>query len=175
QRGRAVLGDVVSRESGAGPAAAPASRPGARAEEPAQPRRGLLGPDRCDAEGGLPADLASQARVHGARAADLGGARAAGAQARNAVVRLQPRRLARRARAGGAGGGARRIFRDRGEAGARTAHGRRHEHRGATPRRRAGGIGRMRRWLVLLLLVVAPPLAAQPAGLPTRDGLPTLA
>ena len=33
----------------------------------------------------------------------------------------------------------------------------------------------MSRWLVCLLLLVALPLQAQPSGLPTRDGLPTLA
>ena len=39
-------------------------------------------------EGELPADLAAQARVHGAREGDLGRARPAEAQARGAVVRL---------------------------------------------------------------------------------------
>ena len=55
---------------------------------------GRLGADRRDAEGELPADLAAQARVHGARQGDLGGARAAEAQAGSAVVRLFARRMA---------------------------------------------------------------------------------
>ena len=44
-------------------------------------------------EGGLPADLAAQARVHGEREEDLGGARPAQAQAGIAVVRLFARRV----------------------------------------------------------------------------------
>ena len=44
---------------------------------------GRLGADRRHAEGGLPADLAAQARIHGARQEDLGGARPAEAQARS--------------------------------------------------------------------------------------------
>ena len=54
---------------------------------------GRLGADRRHAEGGLPADLAAQARIHGARQGDLGGARPAEAQARGAVVRLFARRM----------------------------------------------------------------------------------
>ena len=59
---------------------------------------GRLGADRRHAEGGLPADLAAQARVHGARQGDLGGARPAEAQAGGAVVRLFARRMVGRAR-----------------------------------------------------------------------------
>src|SRR5205823_2516719 len=51
---------------------------------------------------------------------------------------------------------------------------RRHEHRGAAPRRRAVAVGRVMRAL-LMALVLASTAVAQPAGLPTRDGLPTLA
>ena len=47
-------------------------------------------------EGGLPADLAAQARIHGARQGDLGGARPAQAQAGIAVVRLFARRMVAR-------------------------------------------------------------------------------
>ena len=42
-----------------------APRPGPRAAQQAQRRRGRLGADRRDAQGGLPADLAAQARIHG--------------------------------------------------------------------------------------------------------------
>ena len=70
-----------------------APRPGPRPAQPAQRRPGRLGADRRHAEGGLPADLAAQARVHGARQGDLGGARPAEAQAGVAVVRLFARRM----------------------------------------------------------------------------------
>ena len=53
-------------------------------------------------EGGLPADLAAQARIHGARQGDLGGARPAEAQAGVAVVRLFARRMVAGVRRGGA-------------------------------------------------------------------------
>ena len=54
-----------------------ASRPGPRPAQQAQWRRGRLGADRRDAEGEFPADLAAEARIHGAREEDLGGARPA--------------------------------------------------------------------------------------------------
>ena len=51
--------------------------------------------DRRHAEGARPADLAAQARIHGARAGDLAGTRPAGAHAAAAVARLFARRLGR--------------------------------------------------------------------------------
>src|SRR5207244_1526567 len=132
-----------------------------------------LGADRRDAEGGLPADLATQARVHGARARDLAGARPAAAQARGAVVRLQSRRLARGARAGRPARRQGRVLPDGRETGAAPPQGCGNEQRGAASSRREGGIGRMIRWIIFFLVTTTA--QAQPAGLPTREGLPTLA
>ena len=60
-----------------------------------------IGADRRDAQGELSAGVAAQARIHGARAGDLGGAGPAAAEARGAVVRLFAGRVGRRARRGG--------------------------------------------------------------------------
>ena len=79
----------------------------------AERRRGRLGADRRDLEGRLPADLAAQARVHGERQEDLGGARPAEAQAGVAVVRLFARRMVAGVRRGGAARDARRLSRQR--------------------------------------------------------------
>src|SRR5205807_2410697 len=81
----------LPRESGTRPPDPPSSRPGARPEEQAKRRRRRFGADRRDDEGGFPPDLAAQARVHGAREGDLGGAGPAEAQARVAMVRLHAR------------------------------------------------------------------------------------
>ena len=48
-----------------------APRPGPRAAQRAQRRRGRLDPVRCDAEGGLPADLAADQAVHGEGASKI--------------------------------------------------------------------------------------------------------
>ena len=68
-------------------------------------------------EGGLPADLAAQARIHGARQGDLGGARPAQAQAGVAVVRLFARRVEPGVRRDGEARHRRRLSRQRGIAG----------------------------------------------------------
>ena len=82
---------------------------------PPQPdrQRGFGGVDRRDAEGGLPADLAAQARIHGELAQDLGGARPAQAAAGDAVVRLRPRRMERAPGAPGPARGRKRLLADR--------------------------------------------------------------
>ena len=93
QRRRAAVGDVVPRQCEPRHARSTASRPGSRTAQPAQQRPGWLGPDRRHFERGLPADLATQARIHGARQGDLGGTRLAQAQAGIAMVRLFARRM----------------------------------------------------------------------------------
>ena len=81
-------------------------------------------------EGRLPADLAAQARIHGARQGDLGGAWPAEAQAGVAVVRLFARRVVAGVRRSGAARDARRLSRQRQGAGEAPAQRRAHEHRG---------------------------------------------
>ena len=110
--------------------------------QPSQRRRGCERPDRRDAEGGLPADLAAEARVHGERPRDLGGARPAAAQAGDAVARLQPRRMVRRVRPRRAPRHRERLFRDRPHHRPAAAQGRGNEHRGSP-----GGRGRRDREL----------------------------
>src|SRR5262249_52095051 len=126
-----AVGDVVPRQPGARPADIAPPRPGARAAQQARRRRGRIGADRRDHEGGFPADLASQARIHGAREGDLGGAQAAQAQARGAVVRVFAGRVVERAGARGRARGERRLLRDREDAGQAPAQRREDEHRGA--------------------------------------------
>src|SRR3954464_6405924 len=91
------------------------------------------------------------------------------------MVWLQPRGMAGGSRGGGAGRGARRLLCDRRKAGQPPAQRCANEHRSAHAGRRAHRVGRMSRALLALLWVLGGPLLAQPAGLPTRDGLPTLA
>src|SRR4051812_19219621 len=91
------------------------------------------------------------------------------------MVWLQPRGMAGGSRGGGAGRGARRLLCDRRKAGQPPAERCANEHRSAHAGRRAHRVGRMSRALLALLWVLSAPLLAQPAGLPTRDGLPTLA
>src|SRR5881392_1692794 len=129
--------DVLPRQPRPGSADPAAPRPGARATQQAQQRRGCVGADRRDDEGGFPADLAAQARVHGARKGDLGGARPAQAQARVAVVRLLARRVARRAGVRRGHGGEGRLLRDQKAPGEAAPQGRGHEHRGARAARPA--------------------------------------
>ena len=90
---RAVLGDVLPRQSDARHARAAAPRPGPRPPQRPQRRPGRLGADRRDAEGKLPADFAAEARIHGERQEDLGRAGPAQAQAGIPVVRLFARRM----------------------------------------------------------------------------------
>ena len=113
ERRRAAVGDVLPGQSDARHARAAASRPGPRPAQQAQRRRGRLGADRRHAQGEFPADLAAQARIHGERQEDLGGARPAQAQAGSALVRLFARRMVRRARRRRGARHARRLFRHR--------------------------------------------------------------
>ena len=131
ERRRDPVGDVVPRQSDARHAHPAASRPGPRTAQQAQRRPGRLGADRRDAEGELPADLAAQAGIHGAREEDLGGAWAAEAQAGGAVVRLFARRMVVGSRRGGRARDARRLFRQRQGTREAPAQGRAHEYRGA--------------------------------------------
>ena len=78
----------------------------------AQRRRGCVRPVRRHAERTVPADLAAQARVHGERAEDLGGARPAAAEATAAVVRHLARRMGRRVRRDGEARRRRRLLGD---------------------------------------------------------------
>ena len=135
QRRRDPMGDVVPRQSKPRLPYPAAPRPGAWPPQQAQRRAGRLGADRRDAEGELSADLAAQARVHGARQGDLGRARAAEAQAGSTVVRLFARRMAAGDGRSSPTGGARRLFRDRRAAGKTPTQGRSHEYGGAKRRR----------------------------------------
>ena len=99
---RAVLGDVLPRQSGLDMQILPHRDQG---HGPRSQRNGgedALGADRRDAQGGLSAGLAAQARIHGARQGDLGRARPAAAAPEAPWFGYSLGRMGRRVRRGGA-------------------------------------------------------------------------